>query len=129
MADYIDPYQLAAVRSYLLRDFFMLTGTLLKTFGRLGDRLAASVLMCVDWAQLSDPEMAKRIAIALSAAFAESEGKSCRADRVPALSINLLERLLVEVRDPEPRRLVGEALVKLKDVAARMRSEPDTSAN
>lgn len=119
----MDPYNLELVRMYLTVRHFYVTGTQLKTFARLGDRLAASILLAVDESHLSQPETANRVARAISSAFADEGGKTCPEDRLPFLSIYLLEKILVSLQDGEARRKVIETLVKLKDLAAKIRAE------
>lgn len=114
-----DAYQVAVIHSYLKRSFFLLTGTLLKTFSRLGDRVAVSIMMCLDDKAINDPETARRIAVALDITFKEPTGFVCEIDAQPVFSIFYLERTLRLCSHQESRRLIEEQLTKLKERVAR----------
>lgn len=118
-----DPYELASVRRCFQPPTFSFTGWSLKALSRLGDRVGASYLMSVPEHSLYDSQACRAFARAAVLAFESSSSPVCPSDRIPYFTVFLLDRMLEKNQEPVVRRDVAEALVKLRDLAEKLRAE------
>jgi hypothetical protein len=109
------------IRKYLDVPVFKVTGAHLKLFPHLGDSLAISILKVLYPSQTVDDLKLKKILTALSLAFEHRDVIISASDRVPAVSLCLLEALLARPYSLEQKD-------SIRSVIARLRKEPRADA-
>lgn len=120
--DFVDPYHSVTVIAFVTNPQPFITGSAMKIFSRMGDRLGSSIIANVEPGVLAEPEASRRIARALRLAFSALSDCQCAADRLPYISLYLLERVLEVCNDEQARLDINTTLAELRDLASRMRT-------
>lgn len=98
------------VRKYLKRPAFLLTGIDLKTFSKMGDRVAVYVLKFLYSNQEARKAELEKILSAVRAAFEYPSDIDRESDQLPAVTFCLLEHLIAHAESPEKQALVRSAM-------------------
>jgi hypothetical protein len=114
-----DPYRLKEVRRYCELSVGFIDGRAMKHFWLLGDRAAASFIMVLGTLVPKDTVMCSRVCDGLQLAFGQLERITCAGDRIPTMSLFLLETILASSTDPSLRARLGSAIVWLRDIVTR----------
>ena len=107
-----DPYELASIRRCFEAPSFSVTGWSLKSFARLGDKIAVSYLLSVPENAIYSISHCEAFARAAVWAFEHPEAASCDRDRTPYFTVFLLKRMLGRI-DPTAAQPIRDALARL----------------
>jgi len=107
-------YHLDYIRGYLNRPMFLLNGIDLRVFSMMGDRAAVSILKTLfpDW-QVDQTKLRKILA-ALCAAIEYPADIEIESDRVPAVTVCLLEALAARAQCVEDKELIQSAMETIR---------------
>lgn len=119
MKTFIDPYQREALASWLTMPHWVVAGSMVGLFYRLGDRVAIGLSMVTDEAMLGDAKIASKIQRAIDFTFRDPLAiRECPIDRFPIYSVYLLEKIQKRVSDPETLAAVSDTLGTLRNLIA-----------
>jgi len=104
----------ALIKHFLALPVFLLTGTDLKVFSQLGDRVADSIARII---LIDDPmsdDMLQRVLLAVKASLKYTTDIARPIDRQPVRSIRLLEALLNATNSNQQRGSIAAVIHELK---------------
>ena len=103
-------YALDYVRGYLSAPKFFVTDIHLKVFSTLGDQIAVAVLKALypDWQM--DRTKLRKIIVAVCASLEHPGAVKQELDRIPAVTMCLLEILMLRVQSPEEKEMILAAM-------------------
>jgi len=109
-----DSYCTEYLRSYLDRPHFRVNALDLRVFSLMGDRVAVNILRALTWSASIDPERLSKILVATTAAMEYPSSIQNEHDRIPAVTICLLESLISRTELEGERASIVSALQKIR---------------
>lgn len=110
-----DFYHLEYIENYLNRPHFFITGLDLRMFSLMGDRLAVSIAKALHPIRQVDETTLRLILAALRSSMKDAEIES---DRVPAVSVCLLEALAARAASADQKEEILATVTLIADGTA-----------
>ena len=107
-------YLIDYIRKYLGRGGFYLSSRDLNLFYRTGDSVAVAILRVLYPDRKLDSDLIRSIVVAVQSSLEYPEGISNEYDRVPGVSVCLLEVLMHRAELEEDRRFIEAAIGKIR---------------
>lgn len=105
--------QIEYLRNYLARPCFIFSGTDLKVFSRMGDRVADSISRILDPSEALDNTELKKVLAAVSASLEYPDDIANDAGRIPGATQRLLRTRLMLSKCPEQHARIQAAIEKM----------------
>ncbi|HVW84713.1 MAG TPA: hypothetical protein VHB50_08525 [Bryobacteraceae bacterium] len=102
--------RIAYVRMYLNRPGFHLTGTDLRVFSAMGDRVAASISAELNPAKLREQFFLQKVLAAVCASLECPDNVESKADRIPIATRALLRDLMADAGSNDERSRIRAAM-------------------
>jgi hypothetical protein len=102
--------RVAYVRMYLNRSGFHLTGTDLRVFSAMGDRVAAFISAELNPARLREQFFLQKVLTAVCASLEYPDNVENKADRIPTATLALLQGLMAGDASDDDRLRIRAAM-------------------